>query len=172
MTGLYAIPQLILLTIVGIGKFGFLVKIARDLYSALTSQGGADPLFGLAMEIGLGVLGIFALPIAVGLVMFPFYRVGMLRYALTNRASAFFSLRSNWRLVTRHLSSILALFFFEFAVKTVFAFLGAILAPVGIGILLLPGLFLPASYWMTGYLFGTLANRMYADIRALERRTP
>lgn len=152
MTGLYLIPQFVLLLFFGFGPLGALLAVLVWLFTPERVS-----FFTLLGQIGFGTLLQALLPLVYWLVTYPLYRVAMVRYAYTGSVGVFFDVANNLNIARQHLGLVLQIYLFEQLSAFLFVVLCALLAPTVIGALAIPLLLFPALYWTTGYLFGSLA---------------
>lgn len=165
MTGLYYIPQIIILSL-------FAPDLMTNIWSTVLyfwSLLAGDPMmtFGqYAASIGVGLLTQAGVPILYQLVSLPIYRTAMLRYAITGNMLVFFDFITSARLCMAYFSGVMAAVFATLAANFLInVVLSGVIAATFVGAPLIPLVTIPVSYWVVGYIYGSLARRMAEDLK-------
>jgi len=112
-------------------------------------------------------LAMMLLPGAYLVIAALLFIAAMTSYALTGKASSFFNIAGNVRLIVRYFGDFLLLCFFMFLTYLLVGLLAAVLMAAGLGVALLlllaPTLLLPGIFWTYGYLAGQLALKARDD---------
>jgi len=96
-------------------------------------------------------------------IIYPIYRMGAIRFALTGRLSSFLQFGRNLRLLAKLLPEVMVIFFFDILILRVLAWaVDLFLLLVGVGLFLVPVVYFPTYYWITGHLFGQVAAKVLA----------
>lgn len=129
------------------------------------------PLFGLLVDSDKRTEARLALRVAqwglqlllsAGLAFYAFaadvmFLVAQTRYIATDRASAFFEIGANFRILRQNLGLYVRLFLLRFALGVIVTFVRAALTVTGIGAILMPAVTTPPLHWTNGHLFGQAA---------------
>lgn len=162
---LYWIPGLILIAVFSMDQLTKVTLMARWAFEKASGGELTMTLEGILTAIGLAGLAEGIIPFLYFMAIYPLYRAGMIRFALTDRVGCFFDVWTNLQLALKHFRDFMVVFFFDWAmVRVGIGILTVILAATGIGILLIPAVVLPTYYWTTGYLYGALAARVSKPI--------
>ncbi|MFV9504969.1 MAG: DUF4013 domain-containing protein [Oscillochloridaceae bacterium umkhey_bin13] len=152
MTGIYLIPQFLILLFFGLGPIETLFTILAWLFSPERTS-----LFGLIGQIGLGSIIQLIVPLVYWALTYPLYRIAMVRFAYTGSLAVFFDVPTNLTIAQEHFGLVVRVYLFEQLTSVLFVFLSSLFGVTGIGVLVVAGVLFPAQYWTTGYLFGSLA---------------
>jgi hypothetical protein len=157
MSGVYFIPQIVLLSILGGDIIDNVLTILLWVYDNLFTDKETISFATLAGDVGFGLLVRMILPGIYFFLSWPFYRAAMIRYSVSGNPLVFFDFVTNARIVFGNLSSILLVFFLYLTTATILSSLSGLLIATFIGSLVVPMVLLPMGYWVTGYLYGRLA---------------
>lgn len=164
----YTIPVIVLVAIIGFSEYAFLFEFAWWLVEKIFTDNEvaeASSMFGQ---------GIFAIIVTIGapglylIVAGPLYRAATLRCAATGSIGAFLMIPVNAKLVIKEFGGFAFVYIMEkvnwFLMFIAISIVSSVLTATGIGALLVPVavpvIFLTMNYWITGYLFGNLGNRL------------
>jgi GYF domain 2/Protein of unknown function (DUF4013) len=165
MSVIFWIPGLFLLVLFGMDSLARFLLLGRWAFEKIIGGALTMTLESILTSIGIAGLLELLIPFFYFMLLYPLYRAGMIRFALTGRASAFFDIPGNLRLAFDHFRDFMLVFFFDWAmVKVGIGLLSLVLSATGIGIGLIPGIVFPAYYWSTAYLYGALADRVRDDV--------
>jgi hypothetical protein len=161
MTGLYLVPEIIMLLIFG---FGPLFTFFGWIYNTITGNPHAGSFLALIAEMGIGSFVRMLLPIVYWILTYPLYRVAMVRYAYTGSIGVFFDVGTNLNIARKHMGQAMALYAVEQLSSILFVILSGLISLTGIGAIIVLVLLFPALYWTTGYLFGSFAAQIQAPL--------
>jgi hypothetical protein len=160
MTGLYLIPQIILLAIFGQGAIDNILTILLWIFNTLFTDNPTIALSVLITDVLLGTIMQLIIPGAYWLLSWPVYRAAMIRFSTTGRVWAFFDIITNIKLVARHLDEFMLTFFWTLAMNALIGFVSGLFISTAIGSILVPLITIPMFYWTTGYIYGRLAAKL------------
>ncbi len=162
MTFLYNLPLLVMLVMSGATMIGD--TLAVTLWAIRALFDGSISLVAVLTDWTIAVLSKMYLPFLYLLLLWPVHRAAVLRFAMTGRASSFFKVFSNLRLVLNHLPDFMLLFFFDVMMTRIgLGIINGLLLGLGIGVALVPAVTIPLYYWTTGHLYGQVAAKVWLD---------
>lgn len=163
MTALYLVPLAIFTLIAGASWLQTVLEIGWWILQLIFDRNNAVSFGGLITQLGFGAIVQLASPFMYLVFTYPFYRISMIRYALGKNALVFFDVVGNTREILKNPIMLMSLWFMEILTATLFGFINGILIATLAGVVILPfvlAILFPLQYSITGYLFGSLAERM------------
>lgn len=159
MRWLYWVPLGILLFFFGSDLIAVGLALVTWLYEAIFRDQHSQTLSDIWGAYQLSLVVESALPIAYLLVVWPIYRAGMIRYALTGHASVFFGFLASAKLLAKLPSDFILVFVFWMLMRIVLIPAGVVAMATVIASPLVTIVIVPMHFWMTGYFYGRLAER-------------
>ncbi len=163
MTALYLIPLGIFTVIAGASWIQTILEIGWWILQIIFDRNNAIPVGAFITQLGLGAILQLASPFVYLVLTYPFYRMSMVRYALGKNALVFFDIVGNAREIWKHPIMLTSLWFLEVLTATLFGLINGIVISTLVGVAIMPfvlALLFPMQYSITGYLFGSLAERV------------
>jgi hypothetical protein len=164
MTGIYAIPLLIILTLFAPNLMQNILTTLLFIWSIMTN----DPTMSFAQfatDILIGLLTQAGAPIAYQLISLPIYRTAMLRYSITGNMLVFFDVITSIQLCQRYFSGVMGAVFATIAANVAIVTISGFFTATVVGAILVPLIIFPLGYWVVGYIYGRLAMEMTSDLR-------
>lgn len=161
-------PFVVISTIFGFEWIGSTLSVLWWALQTFFSDSGVSvwAIVGkVASELAVKFIG----PALYLAVVYPIYRVGAIRFALSGRLGAFLQIGRNLRLLTKLMPEVMVIFFFDLLILRALAWvIDLFLIVLGIGLFLVPLIYFPTYYWITGHLFGQVAAKVLALEEAAE----
>lgn len=167
MTGIYAIPEIIILTIFGTDPIQLILDIGLWLLGIVFAGNTAN--FSVsATEIISRLLFTVAFGGAYYIISWPIYRAAMVRFSASGSYGVFFDIPTNIKLVIEHLDSFMLVFFLTVLTQILVAFISGIFIATFFGAIFVQLISIPFYYWTTAALYGQLAVRILPDRQDFE----
>ncbi len=167
MTGIYLLPLAVMLFLTSFSTLATVLEILGWVLERIFTGNNTISFAVLLARIGFDRLFAAAvggiLPLLYVVLSYPFYRIAMIRYALGSNAFVFFDVVGNLRRIPGNAIMLLSLLFMEILTGTLFVTISGFIASSLVGLAIVPfvlAILFPLQYSITGYLFGSLAERM------------
>lgn len=160
MTAIYLIPLAVFTFVAGRSWIQTVLEIGFWLLQLIFDRNNAVSLGSFITQLGFGAIIQLASPFVYLVLTYPFYRMSMIRYALGKNAMVFFDVVGNAREIWRNPIMLMSLWFLEILTAMLFGVINGFIAGTLIGLPFVLAILFPLQYSVTGYLFGTLAERV------------
>ena len=157
MTGIYAIPEIILLAIFGSKIIKNILDILLWIWQTVFTDEPTVAFSVLLAKVGMSLIAQLIIPGAYYFLSWPLYRAAMIRYSVTGNAALFFDIFRNIGLVIKYLDNFMLVFFYTILTQIMIALISGMFLATVVGSILIPLFSVPLFYWTTGYLYGKLA---------------